>query len=206
MKNIITIVSVAGLAATAFAAPLPPGGTIFPVPGLPVSGTTVTSGNVNVTAATFNATVFFEVINEGSNNPLGGLTFAYAVRNNAGSTNQISRFTVNGFGNFLVDGSYASTSVGVTPGLFPTLLDRDVANGGDTVGASFELFGPGTILPGQTGWFAIYRTNAPDWRNNTVQVIDGSVGTNVVPAPFIPAPGAVAGLALAGLAATRRRR
>jgi uncharacterized protein (TIGR03382 family) len=206
MKNIVMILSVAGLAGSAVAAPLPPGGTIFPVAGVPAGGSLVTSGSVAVTAATFSATVFFEVRNEGAANPLGGLTFFYAVRNNASSSNQIGRFTVNGYGNWLVDGNYASTSVGVTPGLFPTVLDRDVANGGDTVGASFEAFGPGAILPGQTSFFVAYRTNAPDWRDNTVQVIDGSIGTNVVPAPFIPAPGAAALLGLGALAVGRRRR
>jgi len=203
--NIAIVLSIAGLAGTAFAAPLPPGGTIFPVVGAPVSGTVVTSGSVVVTAATFSARVFFEVVDEGALNPLGGLTFLYAVSNSASSSNQIGRFTINGFGNWLVDGTYSSTSFGVTPGLFPTTLDRDVANGGDTVGAGFELFGPGTILPGQTSWFSVFRTNAPDWRNNAVQVIDGSIGTNVVPAP-IPAPGAAALLGLGALAAGRRRR
>ena len=202
------LAGVAGLlafAGVASGAPVAPG-MVIPTPGEPepILGATlidVTHPFVSVPAG-FTGTLRTRVIAGDTTNILGGLTFVYEITNNAGSTHNINRLTVPGFGAFLTDGSYSTLG----PGTIPFLVDRSTEGGpfGNVFGYTFL----GSPIPaGGISRMLVVQTNSPVFNPTIASVINGSTANVESWAPIaIPAPGALALLASGVLVAGRRRR
>jgi hypothetical protein len=199
------------------AAPLLPGGSVAPdaiaFTGLETILAYTTGPAVGIT---WTGLVYAAVIDEGDENPLGGLTFVYQVSNDSTSGTDLARSTEFIFDEIflggLIDVRYAlngSQLAGFTDGDAGEIpLDADWASG--VVGFDFTLGGLGQIppeklQPGQTSSVFLIRTSAPSWTDGFTSVING--GTDDVPT-FQPAPAQVpepASLLLfaTGLIATR---
>ena len=201
---VLVACTVLGFASLASASLIVPGQAAFanaepdPLGG----GVIQTTGPLPFVSATFSGTLTSSVIAGDATNPFGGLTFTYLLQNNVGNPEAIGRLTVNNFAGFLTDMSYQVPLVG----LAPTLNDRSTG-AGDVVGFSFVGFpiGVGMLSPGQSSTLLVVQTNAPDWRQTTAAVIDGSVATVPSLAP-VPEPATLSLLVLGGLALIRRRR
>jgi hypothetical protein len=208
---IASLTVVAALAAAAHAAPLLPGGSVSPIP---VYGTTL---NASTPVSTVNTSVFTspsgnfsgelrsQVVTNAADNPFGAgfLSFAYVLINNQTSNDSLGRFTVNGFGSFLID-SGSETLTGV-PG-FTDAFESTRQVDGDSVGWTFADLGTySRLLPGGTSRIFVLHTNATTFSLNAASVIDGDIASATAWAP-LPTPGAASLLGLGAVAAFRRRR
>lgn len=205
VSSIVSASLVAIVAASASAIPLPPGGLVLPPAlGSGASGpfSILTLGSSPLTASTFTGTLNWAVLSGDTSNPLGGLTFVYAVENNALSPNSIGRLAINGFGNTAaLDVGYFNSGSGT---VVPSFADRDTSPFG-VIGFQFAAFLNGMIGPGQTSEELIVYTDATSWVVGEAAVIDGSIATAAVPA-LVPTPGAAGLMGVGILAMTRRRR
>jgi hypothetical protein len=178
----IVAVAIWSLPASVFAAPLQPGGTLFPAPSEPdPSGGSIvaTAAAVPLVAATFTGNLTTTVIAGDTSNPYGGLTFTYLLTNDADSTNVISQLAVSGFAGFLADVSYQTPATGT----LPALIDR--SSTGSAVFFSFlDGIGPGALKPGSISALLVVQTNATNHRSMPASAIDGSIG---MAASFTPA-------------------
>ena len=202
--RVFTIVLVLASATLAQAAPLNPGGQLFPAPGEPdpVGATLViSSGALGFATANYTGTLTSNVYNNDASNPFGpgALTFTYLLANNANSTDALHRLTVLGYTGFLTDASWQTPAAGVAP----TLIDRQAT--GDVVGFSFEGFGPGVLNPGQNSALLVVQTNATAYTTTLANVQDG-LNTQVATYSPAPEPASFALLTLGLLAVARRRK
>lgn len=190
---------------------LPVGGTLYPAPQEPdpMPGFVLfTTGPLPFMGGAFSGTLESVVIANDPTNPWGGLTFAYMVTNNAGSTNDIGRLTVVDFTGWQTDASYQAPGTSM-PGLpaggavTPAYINRSTP---DVVGFSFVGFpvGPGLLTPGSSSTWLVVQTDAPQWVHTMAYVIDGSIAGVPSVGP-IPEPASLALLGL-GTALLLRRR
>jgi hypothetical protein len=204
----VLLLSLAGSRLTA--APLAPGGTLYPAPGEPdPTGGLIIAQNLAIPFASglFSGTLTSTIFQNDPSNPFGAgaLTFTYQIHNDEGSIDPIDRMTVASFLGFATDVSY-KIPVG---GTVPTYANR--AATGDTIGFQFlgAPLGPSELLPGQTSALLVVQTDAIAYKNVNASLIDGATATAASFAPVdpVPEPSLVAffGLALAGLAVARRR-
>jgi hypothetical protein len=199
-------------AASLQAAPIAPGGLLFPAPAVPLPGGNIVAGGVPqlFNSATFSGTLTSTVLANDPTNP-NGLTFTYQLQNVAGSPGEIDRLTIASFANILADAG----QVPVAGNVAPAYIDRSLLGNGATLGFSFAQvpLGFGTLQPGQTSDLLVVRTNATAFAASTANVIDGSVEQVSTLAPFVglptvPEPSSIilALLAGTGLLVFSRRR
>ncbi len=176
------------------AAPLPPGGTLFPAPAVPPAGGALIASELIPFATPFySGTLLSQVYAGDPNNPFGGLTFSYVVANDPTSLDALERFTAVNFTGFLTDAGFAPGSP-----FAPSLIDRSLA--GDTVGFTFfNNAGLLQILPGQMSTQLIIRTNAQFFNNVNDSVIDGAVASVASYGPTIVPEPATCGLVALGM-------
>jgi hypothetical protein len=191
------------------AAPLPPGGTLYPVPAEPdpVGGVLLGSVTAPVSSGLFTGTLVSKVYNGDTSNPFGAsaLTFTYQLSNNTSSTDPMERLTIASFAGFLIDASYQPASAGSF--LTPTLVN--LTPSGDTVGFSFlgSPVGPGTLLQGMTSALLVVQTDAQAFNGTIASVIDGTTAGVASLAPrMVPEPTSLALLGLGLVAFTQYRR
>jgi len=133
----------------------------------------------------------------------GALRFVYAIINDATSIDAVNRFSVTNFAGWEVEaGQDLDNTFGPQKA---KSVDR--TSGGDTIGFAFtaEPVGLGTIAPGESSEVMWLRTRARDYRDGTLNVIDGGVDTVLSYAP-VPEPATMATLAIGAVAMLRRRR
>lgn len=181
----IMVVTILVAAAPVLAAPLLPGGTLYPVPGEPdpVGGEVVASAvAVPLVAATFRGSVTTTVIAGDTSNPLGGLTFTYQVTNHADSANVIAQLALAGFAGLLVDASYQIPGEGTPP------ASISLSSTGNGIFFAFLAgIGPGALDPGSSSAVLVLQTNASNYCRTKVSAIDGSVGEAASYAPAVAA-------------------
>jgi hypothetical protein len=193
-------------AATLSAAPIGPGGLLFPAPASPLPGGNVVAGGVPqlFNTPTFSGSLTSTVLANDPTNPFGlnDLTFTYLLQNIAGSPGEIDRLTIASFASFLVDAG----QVPVAGNVAPTYIDRSLLSNGATMGFSFVQppLGSGTLQPGQTSDLLVVYTNAQNLAASTANVIDGSVEQVPTFAPIrgvpgVPEPGSIVLAVLAGM-------
>ena len=191
--------------APAIAAPLAPGGLLFPVPqeAQPTGGVVIASTVQPIVAPTYTASLVTTVIQGDTSNPFGGLTFMYELQGVMG-TESINRLSILGYDNIMVDASYRLPAAGAVP---PAFYDREFP--GDALGVSFASppIGPGPVEPGQSSATLVFQTNANTAVPSPAFLIDGAT-TGVVTLAPIPEPATVTlcGLGALGLAIAYRRR
>lgn len=192
------------IAASAQAALIAPGGSALAAaePG-PTGGTVLATTTLPFATAGYSGTLTSQVISGDSSNPLGGLTFTYAIQTDPTGTNGITRLAVNGYTGFQTDLSYLAGSGTVAP----SLMDRD--NTGDVVGYRYvgAPLGAGTIMPGNLTNLMVVQTDAVLWQRNIAIVIDGSSTQVDSFSPLVvPEPASLGALGLVGATLRRRRR
>lgn len=202
-------------------ATLLPNGTVTAAPSVITLGsfTTLATSTQNFTGVSadpsaptpFTGSFTTSVINEGSANSLGGLTFVYDFGNNGPNT--LRRFTATNFGGFTVDVGYDGPGpiVGAAT-INPLNLDRSstASDNGAVIGFDFTGGTQPGVAAGQSSSYLVIRTNANSFRTGGVSIIDG--GTANVPAfapTSVPEPGtmvaALLGLTAIGGLRLRRR-
>ncbi len=207
--RVALFVCLAALAAPALAVPLFPGATAFAVGEPDPIGGIVVAGGVPVPFATaqYSGTLTSTVLAGDASNPYGGLTFTYLLTNDAVSSGEIERLTINDYLGFLTDVSFQIPTVDIVP----TLNNRSIA--GDVLGFTFigAPVGAGTLTPGTTSALLVVQTDAPLFEPTFASVIDGTVVSVASFGPLVPEPSTLvlAGMGLASLplvARMRRRR
>jgi hypothetical protein len=164
-------------------------------------------------ADSFSGTLFTEVIQGDSSNPLGGLTFVYRLTNNGIGNGgaSIGRLTTQNWSGYQVDTSYNAAD-----GVAPATIDRSPL--GDVVGFNFfpSPIDPltGFLLPGGASTRLVVQTDAPAYVGILNVVInDGfvsvaSLGPAGTPPPVtVPEGGsafALLGLSMSGLGVSLR--
>lgn len=191
------------LASTGSAALMLPGTTLAAVAEVDPTGGSVVATQVQPFAtAGYTGTLTSTVIAGDATNPLGGLTFTYAITSSASSTVPITRLAVNGFAPFTVDVSYKPGTGTVAP----TAQDRDASGG--VIGFTYlgTPIGAGKIEPGATTHLMVVQTNAADYSASPANVIDGSISAVTSYAPIVvPEPASIASILVAGTLLRRRR-
>ena len=200
-------------ASHASAALMAPGASILASPEPdPTGGVVVGStGPVAFATANYSGTLDSTVVLGDPSNPFGpgSLTFTYRLTNNAVSTGEIDRLTLNDFGGFLVDASYQVPAVGLSP----TLMSR--SGPGDVVGFTFigAPIGSGVLTPGSGTALLVVQTDSTKFGGTLASIIDGQVTTVASYAPGgvgggIPEPCSLvlAGFGVLGLAPLGWRR
>jgi hypothetical protein len=194
-------------ASNALATLLSPGGSALAAAEPDPNGGAIIASLIGIpfSTATFSGTLTSEVIQGDLNNPFGpgALTFTYSLTNNAVSTGEITRITMNSFAGFLADASYNPAG-----GLPPTLDTRSAA--GDVIGFTFvgAPFGPGTMTPGSTSALLVVQTDAKSFASTFASLIGGPVTSAASLGPAVPEPSSfvLAVVGLAGLAVWGWRR
>ncbi len=189
--------------ATASAAVLSPGGTLFPAPGEPdpTGGVVVATQTIPFAIpGFFDGSLTSTVIRGDTTNPFGAnaLTFTYQLTNASSSPNAMARLTVDDFTGFQTDASFETPSAGVAP----TLIDRNTP---DVIGFSFQQIGPGPLFPGTNSATLVVQTNAQGFRPTLANIIDSAAITVPSFSP-IPEPATLGLAAFGALALVRRRR
>ena len=156
-------------------------------------------------------------------NPLGGLTFAYQITNNASSSEGVEFSTETDFAGFTTDVYYATNGslfglfdvVAPTGPFFPTNgteppLTANRSFSGTVVTFDWTSGSQATLIgPGETSFVFLIRTDAPDWVPGTTSLQNGGVDTVPTFAPAAapePATMLLFATALLGLGARLRRR
>lgn len=193
------------LAATAFtqAALIAPGVTALALPEAdPTGGTVIASQTQPFATAGYSGTLTSQVISGDPSNPLGGLTFTYAIQSNVVGTNAMTRLAVNGYTSFTTDMSYKPGTGTVAA----TINDRTAT--GDVVGFTYIAppLGNGVIVPGALTNLMVVQTNAVAYRPTIAIVIDGAITQVDSYAPMVIPEPVSAGAMLLGTALLRRRR
>lgn len=134
----------------------------------------------------------------------GFLTFLYVVINDATSIDEINRVTITDYTGFTT-----WVAQDVINGFGPqraTSADRSPAGG--TIGFNFtgSPLGLGKLDPGESSMVLWVHTNATQYKDGTVNVINGGVDTVLGFAPVVPEPASMAALAVGAVALIRRRR
>jgi len=178
----------------------------------PTGGVVVGStGPLPFATANYSGTLDSTVLLGDPSNPFGpgSLTFTYRLVNNAVSSGEIDRLTINDFGGFLVDASYQVPAVGLSP----TLMSR--SGPGDVVGFTFigAPLGAGVLTPGSVTALLVVQTDSTKFGGTLASVINGQVTTVASFAPGglgggIPEPCSVvlAAIGFIGLAPLARRK
>ena len=150
-----------------------------------------------------------EVENEGAANPLGGLTFLYAIHNNTSSSETLASLAANGFAGFDTSAYFDSPDGG---SIAPSSIRRTV-NGSTIKFSFFDANGNENIAPGAYTYLVAVRTNAHNYTTILNGIRDG-VETNApsyAPAAVPEASttvsfGLLLALGLGGAVLTARRR
>jgi hypothetical protein len=194
-------INAAPLSGTVFTAP---GSTVFPglVPPGTASGTELASlsdpGSFTTTAGTTSFTLDTAVFR----NPSGTLDFYYQVANDSNSATSLARLTATNFSTFATYTGYrtdgattlgAPFSNGTVP---PVSADRNAS--GTVVGFDFQPPDSAKVAPGQTSEVLVISTDATNFGNGNVSVIDGGAATLPAFQP-IPEPSITVLIALASI-------
>lgn len=133
----------------------------------------------------------------------GNLAFLFVVINDETSIDAVNRVTVTDYEGWDIEAGQDLLN------LFGPQKARSVDRTGDggTIGFAFteEPIGLGNIDPGEASTVLWLRTNATDYTDGTLNVIDGGVATVLSYAP-VPEPATMATLAIGAAAMLRRRR
>jgi hypothetical protein len=203
ISTCLTALTAMLVSGAAHAALITPGQNLFALSEAgPVGATVLATQTIPFVTATYSGSLTSTVLTGDTSNALGGLTFTYAIQNDANSAHAINRLAVNGFVGFATDMSFS----GLSGAIAPTLNDRDA--GGNVIGFTYigAPIGPGPIAPGALTNLMVVQTNATNYRATLSNIIDGSIAVVDSFAPVvIPEPVSASALLLtAGL--VRRRR
>jgi hypothetical protein len=156
-----------------------------------------------VGAGAFAGTLSARVYVDHPDNPLGGLTFIYAVTNDAANPNSIGRASFSGFGLSEVDVQYLPSRL-VSPGY----ISRDP--NGDVIGFNFvpqpAEWTAGFLRPRRTAVLLMHTAATRYAPTGTASFIDGGAASVPTFAP-VPEPSTFASLGFGALilASIRRR-
>ena len=196
-KALIAALVCAVASLTASAAPIPPGGFLYPFdpePGPEAVGALLIDQIIApYTGADIQGSLVSSVYNVDPLNPFGGLTFTYQVFS-AGSLQPVEMFTVGNFGPFLTDVSWDFAGP-PGPTVPPVYASRNIT--GDVISFDFALFGAIGILPGEGSEILTVRTDVPFYAPTIASVINsGSAEVQSFAPGAVPEP---ASMALIGL-------
>jgi hypothetical protein len=192
MRKSLFVVSLLCLLITtsAQAGPLPPGGTVSPVPSGSSTGTIIAdTGNVAYTLLGSGGTGSArEVVVSGDTfNPNGGLTFVYQVTRV--TSDEVGRLTANHYHGFktdvIVEDAASSPFSGfMSGGVIPGMATRSTvaADGGDVIGFDF---GNSLDVSAGNSELLIIRTDASRFASGDIFLIDGGLAKL---SGFAPAP------------------
>lgn len=166
--------------------------TLAPGTGVPAQPSSYPAGSAAFALSspfntpTLSGTLYSSVYTSDTDNPYGGITFAYQLMITASSTDSSSEMTVGSFGNFFTDVSYNPLAGGlVAPSNFSRSATGQVVR--------FVFFNS-PVGPGQTSALLVVQTDAVDYQQSMAAVIN-NLSANVAslaPLATVPEPGMVA--------------
>lgn len=176
----------------------------------PLGATLLASTNASFSGASsaFSGNLISSVYSGDAANSLGGLTFAYLLSNNPGSTHAIGELNLSSFGLFQTSVGY--TNIGVVP-LYATRVGSTLIEFAlkDSPPPPFGNF-QDNLLPGQTTALLLIHTDAQFYELGVANVINSTTATTVgfVPAIAVPEPTTISLglLTLVALAVRRKSR
>ena len=183
------------LAFEASASPLSVGGTVLTPGTTPLgAGTVLTNATMAFAGTTvlgvtnFTGTLQLQVVKETGS---GTLDFYFQIFNDSSSLDAIDRLTTGNYTGFATDVDWTNNA---TIGVASTFANRATA---DTVGFSFvgAPFGNGLILPGTNSAVLFIKTDATQFTQGTVQLINDATANVLAFAP-VPEPSTGALVAL----------